>query len=142
MEALPRKPQGGGARARPSSAANSPSPTACPAWPTTSPIRASLRPATALLGNGSATPEASRRRSASSAELGRQFPITGGVPRLADDESDPRVLKPRDSFAWEWKRYPGSLKEDERELGRARPPIPHHRRRAPPGRRRVRSARP
>ncbi|TPW16788.1 MAG: methyltransferase family protein, partial [Elusimicrobia bacterium] len=32
----------------------------------------------------------------------------------ADDESDPRVLKTRDGFAWEWKRYPGSLKEDER----------------------------
>lgn len=48
------------------------------------------------------------------AACGRQYPIVAGVPRLAGLETDARVIKTRDSFAWEWKRYPGSLEEDER----------------------------
>ncbi|MEK7858406.1 MAG: methyltransferase domain-containing protein [Elusimicrobiota bacterium] len=44
----------------------------------------------------------------------RQYPIAAGVPLLAQAQEDARVVKTRDSFAWEWKRYPGSLEEDER----------------------------
>lgn len=45
----------------------------------------------------------------------REYPILGGVPRLTPGaETDPRVIKTRESFAWEWSRYPGSLPEDER----------------------------
>ncbi len=40
----------------------------------------------------------------------RRFPIVEGVPRLAEDESDLRVVKTSDRFAWEWKRYHSSLK--------------------------------
>ncbi len=45
---------------------------------------------------------------------GGEYPIVAGVPRLAGTPEDARVTKTRDSFAWEWKRYPGSLEEDER----------------------------
>jgi SAM-dependent methyltransferase len=44
----------------------------------------------------------------------REFPIVSGVPRLAGEEIDPAVIKTRDSFADEWKRYPGTPDEDER----------------------------
>lgn len=47
------------------------------------------------------------------ASCARQYPIEAGVPRLAQAQEDARVVKTRDSFAWEWKRYPGSLEEDE-----------------------------
>lgn len=43
-----------------------------------------------------------------------EYPIAGGVPRLVAGERSRDVLKTRDSFAWEWQRYPGSLPEDER----------------------------
>ena len=49
------------------------------------------------------------------AACGRQYPIVDGVPRLRpleDAASD--VVKTRESFSWEWSRYPGSLPEDER----------------------------
>lgn len=45
----------------------------------------------------------------------RQYPILEGAPRLAPGtQKDPRVVKTRESFAWEWQRYPGSLPEDEK----------------------------
>lgn len=48
------------------------------------------------------------------ASCGREYPIRGGVPRLAEGgEGDPRVARTRESFAWEWLRYPGPLPEDE-----------------------------
>ncbi len=42
----------------------------------------------------------------------REYPIMGGVPRLALKAEDHRVIQTRESFAWEWSRYPGSLPED------------------------------
>jgi SAM-dependent methyltransferase len=42
-----------------------------------------------------------------------EYPIIGGVPRLVLEAKDQRVIKTRDSFSWEWSRYPGSLPEDE-----------------------------
>lgn len=43
---------------------------------------------------------------------GREYPIAGGVPRLACEQKDVLAAKTRDRFAWEWLRYPGSLPED------------------------------
>ncbi len=43
-----------------------------------------------------------------------EYPIREGVPRLVLEQRDRRVIKTRDSFAFEWARYPGSLPEDER----------------------------
>lgn len=45
---------------------------------------------------------------------GAEYPIAGGVPRLVAGAQSRDVEKTRDSFAWEWQRYPGSLPEDER----------------------------
>lgn len=45
----------------------------------------------------------------------RKYPIEGGVPRLTAQAAEGDVEKTRDSFAWEWLRYPGPrLKEDRR----------------------------
>jgi SAM-dependent methyltransferase len=43
----------------------------------------------------------------------REYPIIGGVPRLISEEAESKVAKTRDSFSWEWERYPGSLPEDK-----------------------------
>lgn len=43
----------------------------------------------------------------------REYPIIGGVPALTAGARESKVIKTRDSFAWEWSRYPGSLPEDE-----------------------------
>lgn len=49
------------------------------------------------------------------AGCGREYPVSAGVPRLVAGEArDPKVVKTRDSFAWEWSRYPGALPEDQR----------------------------
>lgn len=50
------------------------------------------------------------------AKCAREFPIVCGVPRLAGEETDRAVIRTRDSFADEWKRYPGTPGEDERIL--------------------------
>jgi len=45
------------------------------------------------------------------------FPIVGGVPRLfPGGEKDPRVGKTRQSFGWEWDRYPISSRPEDKEL--------------------------
>lgn len=43
----------------------------------------------------------------------RAYPIIGGVPRLLSGAQGAKVEKTRDSFSWEWARYPGALPEDE-----------------------------
>jgi len=43
----------------------------------------------------------------------RAYPIIGGVPRLLIGAQSAKVVKTRDSFSWEWSRYPGALPEDE-----------------------------
>lgn len=43
----------------------------------------------------------------------REYPLVGGVPRLLAAEAAGRTAKTRDSFSWEWERYPGSRPEDE-----------------------------
>jgi SAM-dependent methyltransferase len=45
---------------------------------------------------------------------GREYPIIGGIPRLALWTDDSKVERTRESFASAWNRYPGSLPEDER----------------------------
>ncbi len=46
---------------------------------------------------------------------GKKYPIEAGVPRLTLGAAQAAVAKTRDSFAWEWQRYPGPrLKEDRR----------------------------
>ncbi|MBI3551215.1 MAG: methyltransferase domain-containing protein [Elusimicrobia bacterium] len=42
-----------------------------------------------------------------------RYPIVDGVPILVLESADSKVLKTRDSFAYEWSRYPGSLPEDQ-----------------------------
>ncbi|MFA6029918.1 MAG: methyltransferase domain-containing protein [Elusimicrobiota bacterium] len=43
----------------------------------------------------------------------REYPILDGVPRLLPPEGLDRAnLRTRESFAWEWLRYPGALPED------------------------------
>jgi SAM-dependent methyltransferase len=42
----------------------------------------------------------------------RGYPIVGGVPRLLVGAQSSDVEKTRDSFSWEWARYPGALPED------------------------------
>lgn len=45
----------------------------------------------------------------------KTFPIRDGVPRLTLGAAEADVAKTRDSFAWEWERYPGPrLKLDRR----------------------------
>lgn len=48
------------------------------------------------------------------AGCGAEFPIRDGIPRLAPGapEGD-QAEATRDSFSWEWTRYPGALPEDE-----------------------------
>lgn len=43
----------------------------------------------------------------------KEYPIIDGVPRLLPQVTNAQVLKTRESFAWEWNRYPGSLPEDK-----------------------------
>ncbi len=44
----------------------------------------------------------------------QEYPIISGVPRLlAAVESDPAMNRTRETFAWEWERYPGPLPEDD-----------------------------
>ncbi len=47
-------------------------------------------------------------------QCGRLYPFSQGVPDLTAAPADRRTAKTRDSFAWEWQRYPGSLPEDEK----------------------------
>ncbi|MFH2202521.1 MAG: methyltransferase domain-containing protein [Elusimicrobiota bacterium] len=43
----------------------------------------------------------------------QEYPIIDGIPRLFPaEELDARVRKTRESFGWEWLRYPGSRPED------------------------------
>lgn len=48
------------------------------------------------------------------AGCGREYPIRDGIPRLRPPEDVPAdALKTRESFGWEWLRYPGSRPGDE-----------------------------
>ncbi len=45
---------------------------------------------------------------------GLRFPVEDGVPRLfVPPELGPEMVRTRESFAWEWDRYPGPMSEDE-----------------------------
>lgn len=44
----------------------------------------------------------------------REYPVRGGIPRLRPPEDVPAdAAKTRESFGWEWLRYPGSRPGDE-----------------------------
>lgn len=47
------------------------------------------------------------------ASCAREYPVTGGVPRLRPPDPVARATaKTREAFGWEWLRYPGSLAGD------------------------------
>ncbi|MEK9146068.1 MAG: Trm112 family protein, partial [Elusimicrobiota bacterium] len=43
----------------------------------------------------------------------RDYPIQDSIPRLVPGALDSGNAKTRESFSWEWLRYPGSLPEDK-----------------------------
>ena len=47
------------------------------------------------------------------ASCAREFPIVDSIPRLVPGALDSGNAKTRESFSWEWLRYPGSLPEDK-----------------------------
>lgn len=47
-------------------------------------------------------------------DCARVYPITDGIPRLRPPQAlESRTAKTRQTFGWEWLRYPGSLPEDK-----------------------------